>query len=406
MSKPRIKNITPFDAIYARDIEFVWTGDMAYKNRLIIYDNNTLDIIYDRIITSFYLRHTIPANTLLNGKKYLAQVQVFNKDGVASALSDKVIFSVLSTPKFSFTNVTKDQVVTNSSLMVMIDYNQSNNDPLDSCRFYLYDHLGQELLESERFTSLGESLTYVYKGLENYQKYFIQCIGVTYSGMQIETGKISISVKYENPSKYAKLYATNHSDKGYISYESNIKIIECDQDKEDYTFENSFIDLIGKYITYSKDFVVEKDFTMMIKGRELYQTATIFTARNGTYEFVISSRIYDDGKIRFKLEVKNAQSSYVLYTDALTLSPDNLVTIWIRRVNNVYQIIPIIDYEYSTQTNMWFGQSMPSKPDKSDYWIDTLNSVTQRVDKNDVIVHIDDTAPENPKLFAVWVGGK
>ena len=78
MAKPIIKHITPFDATKPYEISISWLGNRAHANRIVIYDNETNNVVFDDMVSSFILKHTIPANILTNGKKYVIQSQVYD----------------------------------------------------------------------------------------------------------------------------------------------------------------------------------------------------------------------------------------------------------------------------------------------------------------------------------------
>ena len=94
MAKPQINKINPLDATKDNIISMSYVGNMPYSNRIVIYDATTLAVLYDNTSTNtnYSIEHTIPANTLTNGKKYAIQGQVFDINGNASALSDKAYF--------------------------------------------------------------------------------------------------------------------------------------------------------------------------------------------------------------------------------------------------------------------------------------------------------------------------
>ena len=77
MAKPIVNKITPFDAATEKTVSFSWNGSQSYANRFIIYHADTMDIVYDRKISTFPHTHTLPASTLTNGKKWAAQFQTF-----------------------------------------------------------------------------------------------------------------------------------------------------------------------------------------------------------------------------------------------------------------------------------------------------------------------------------------
>ena len=100
MAKPTVNKIAPFDASVDKTFSFSWAGSQPYANRLIIYNADSMEPIYDRKISTFPHTHTLPASTLTNGKKWAAQFQTFDVDDTASELSDKSYFQTLKTPLF------------------------------------------------------------------------------------------------------------------------------------------------------------------------------------------------------------------------------------------------------------------------------------------------------------------
>ena len=98
MAKPIVNKITPFDAEMDKEIGFTWNGSQSYANRLIIYNADSMEKIYDKTITTFTHSHTIPAGTLKNGKQWIAQSQTFDVDHLESGLSDKRYFQTFKTP--------------------------------------------------------------------------------------------------------------------------------------------------------------------------------------------------------------------------------------------------------------------------------------------------------------------
>ena len=141
MAKPIINKITSVDALQDYVVTMTYNGNQPYSNRLIVYDGNTMGVLYDETIESFLLKHTIPANTLINGRKYAVQVQFFDIDGIASALSDKYYFWTLETPLFYFEGVKNDDVIKSASLEVNIHYSQPDWEDIKSYKFLIYDEL-------------------------------------------------------------------------------------------------------------------------------------------------------------------------------------------------------------------------------------------------------------------------
>lgn len=403
MAKPIIKKITPFDANNDYEVGISWTGNRAYKNRIVIYDNDTLAVVFDETITSFSLTHTIPAYTLQNGIKYVIQCQVFDEEDIASALSDKLAFYTFETPEFRFTNIPEGNKISAASFTASLVYASPDWENISTYRFYLYDASKRQLLQSNSFYD-DENIGYTYRGLENDTVYYIRSIGTTVNGMPLDTGYVQIYVKYENPNTYARIYATNDPINGCIRYGTNLIIIQYNG-TESFEYENGMIDLTDKTLYYDEGFLIEDDFTLILRGINLYQTAEILKMKNGTTGLTLSSRIYHEGKIRFKLSVPNGIGKYILYSDELVFENTDMVTLCIRRKNNIYQLDTFIELGFSPTGNMWIGNMRPTNSAENyDVWIEAENS-TFKVDKNAISICTDLSEPD-AQLHTIWIGGE
>ena len=101
---PILYNIEAFDANNPKTFQFIWNGNQSFGNRLYIYENGT-KLVYSKPDTTMQLKHTLPANTLVNGVSYTAKVIVIDIDGTESELSDPILFSCFTTPTFTFDNI-------------------------------------------------------------------------------------------------------------------------------------------------------------------------------------------------------------------------------------------------------------------------------------------------------------
>ena len=407
MSKPIIKQISPFDAAKEAYIEFVWTGIRCNANRIVVYDNTTNASVYDNTVTSYALRHKIPANTLQNGKKYNVQIYVTDINDNTSSASDKVLFYTLSTPTFVFEDIHDKDIVKSSSLTAYVHYYSADWEDLTTYTFYLYDSTKKLILTTDSFTD-QTNLSYTYRGLNNDSIFYIQCKAITVNGMELDTGLVEIYVRYENQSEYSRIYAEPMPKQGCIKVSTNIVIIQYNG-TEDFTYENGMINLIDKILYYDEGFIIPDDFTLIIRGKNLWQTAEIFKAKNADeMGFSISSRIYPDNKLRFKLTVPNGVGNYILYSEPLEFGNDNMVTLAVRRINDVYQIYVWDTEEYSDVNNWWWGTERPSQAltQDSDAWVDTSEYPTIKVDKANMKEFIQSLEPEFAQYGDLWIGGE
>ncbi len=128
---------------------------------------------------------------------------------------------------------------------------------------------------------------------------------------------------------------------------------------------------------------------------------------NGFHELTLSSRIYDEDKLRFRLLVPNGVNNYLLYSDEQVFENDDMVTIMIRRKNNIYQLKVFIDLGFSTENgNMWYGSTRPQQnlTEKYDNWID-IDEKIHRIDREEFTEYLDEDEPLNAILNDLWLGG-
>lgn len=409
MAKPYINRIKPFDANKDYEITISWIGNRAYKNRIIISDYKTNQTIFDETIETFNLKHIIPAEKLTNGRQYIIQAQIFDAENIGSVLSDKIMFYTFATPEFYFRDMTDDQVIIdNSTFTASVYYYSEDFEDINKFQFFLYDSTKKELLHSNEFIDNNEyNMNYTYKGLDNDTVYYIRCIGVTVNGMELDTGYQSIYIKFENPNTYARIYATPRPEQGCIQVSTNLIIIDYTGDETFEYVDDGMIDLRDKVLYYNQGFNITGDFTVIIRGMYLWQTKEIFKMANDKFSLSLSSRIYTDETLRFRLLVPNGVGNYVLYTDPLVFDNEDMITICIRRVDDVYQLKVFEEVCYVPEGNMWYGKQRPNRDyvTQNDQWIDDTDQMTYMVAKGDYKTYLDEAEPENVKNDDLWVGG-
>ena len=352
--KPIIRKITPFDANEPYEVKFSWSGGQIYGNRLIIYETESLTEIYNEVSYSTALissekYHIIPEDTLINGTNYIAQISVItaiDADGVPleeSDLSDKTYFKVLTTPEFKFDVISESSriLLSSSSYAASVIYYQAESEPINSYKFQIFNSSMTLLSESATMYD-RENISYTYQGLENNGIYYIRCVGDTVNGIQLATEYIEIDVKYKTPSFYTNFYAENDREHGWNSWYTNIIVVSYHGDEELRFTDDGKIDLSDKILYYNDGFNIKDDFTIVIVGENLYKNKNqIFNCYNadGGYQIKLTSFIYDDGSMRFRLNVDNGLLSYVIYSKALNdVTENSNIEIWLRRKENLYSI--------------------------------------------------------------------
>ena len=404
-ARPIIQKITPFDADKDYAITLSWMGNRAHANRIVICDNNTNNVVFDDTVSSFSLKHLIPARTLSNNRKYTIQAQVYDVENTPSALSNKVLFYTFATPDFYFEDITDNPLITNSSYTAAVHYYSEDWEEISKYVFYLYDSSRKLLLQSNELTD-DYDISYTYKGLDNNTTYYVRCTGVTVNGMELDTGYTKIHVKYENPNTYARIYATPLPSQGCIQVATNLIIIQYNgTDSFDYT--DGMIDLRDKTLYYDKGLLIKDDFTVIIRGIHLWQTADLFKMNNGLLGFTLSSRIYNDGRLRFRLMVPNGIGHYLLYSDPQVFGDEDMVTIAIRRKNHVYQLKVFIELGFTTENgDIWYGSERPAQHLTHNYetWINT-DEKTHKISRDAFTEYFGSAEPAEAMINDLWLGG-
>lgn len=402
MSVPIIKKIIPFDADQDSVIFISWKGNRAYANRIIIKDSHTLETVFDDTVSSFSLTHTIPAHTLINGNEYLIQAQIYDRENNASPLCAGINFYTLKTPDFHFYNLPDNHVLTNASFDASMYYFSPDWESIDNYRFYLYDSAKKELMCSEILYD-DMYLNYTYRGLESDRIYYLRCIGTTIHGMELDTGCVEVTVKYETPDTYSRIYAVNDPKQGCISVSTNLIILQYNGDEE-FEYRNSLIHLIDKTLYYEEGFLVEGDFTLIIRGMHLWQNAEIFKMSNGIDGLCISSRIYTDGTLRFKLTVPNGTGHYILYSEPQKFSNEDMITVCLRRINHIYQLACFTELNFSPAGDMWYGFNKPTRDvHKYDAWF-YEDSIIHKIKKEEITIHTEHEPPVSAEKYDLWFG--
>lgn len=402
MAKPIINKILPFDSNKPYEISFSWSGNRAHANRILIYDNETNDLVFDDMASTYALKHTIPAYTLANGKKYVIQAQTYDVENIASPLSGKVLFYTFETPDFYFSNIPENGKITNASFSASVYYHSSDWEDISTYKFCLYDSTRRQLLESGPMAD-SFNISYPFRGLENNTVYYIRCLGATVNGMELDTGFTEISVRYENPNAYARIYTTAIPSQGCVKVDTNLIIIQYNG-TDSFGYTDGMIDLVGKTLYYDEGFLIEDDFTVIIRGINLWQNADIFKMSNGKHGLTLSSHIYCGGKLRFRSIVPNGVSNYLLYSEEQVFENQDMVTIAIRRKDNVYQLKVFVALGFTTEGNIWYGTQRPANTEKYDAWIN-VDGNTFMVDKDGYTAFLNDVEPSDAGMDDIWIGG-
>lgn len=348
LQQATIYKITPFDADLGYSIKFSWNGNQVFKNRCIIRENESNNVIYDETVSSFKLEHNIDLSKsqLRNGGKYIAYITVFDKDGNESQIQPiGTPFLCLKKPIFQFSNIIDGQSISSSSYEFSLFYSQENGELLDSWSISVYNNTLTPLMSSGLKYDV-DTLKYIVSGFTNKNEYYIRGVGQTINGMTVDTGYISISVFYSSHDVFSLLELTNLPYIGAIHMRSNI-ISSSGHLKNDAIYiDNEFIDLRNDEMTYDRGFLFQGDFSFVLLFYGIKPNQEILSMYNDARKTLRLTVTYRIGRLGteqmvgcFELRVISNSVTSVYYSNKLPLlSEEDKVGLCISRQNGYYHI--------------------------------------------------------------------
>lgn len=281
---PATMAIGVFDPAEPYDIRFTYTGSQSVKNRVVITDPDTYEVVYDKTVLTMKLLHTIPAGILKTNKCYTAAVQVFDADDNKSNLSESTLFYCYTKPVFSISEV--PTVCKGASITLPLSYLQPEGETLKSYQFFMCDSNHNILNRSDIFYTDGH-MSYSFSGLQNHYTYCFRAIGETTHGYKLDTGYLTITVDYNVVPTNAVLVLENVYRRGYISIKTNIKSIGYELKNDNYLFEGDTVTLYGdNYVKYNEGFSLDGDFSLFVEAKKL-PLGTFLRTENGTFTLSI-----------------------------------------------------------------------------------------------------------------------
>lgn len=314
-------------------MNFSWTGNQAFKNRLRVYNNNTGELVYDVTQESFKLSHTIQANALQNGYCYYGIISVFDVNDVESQQSNALIFYCYSTPTITL-NIDNDQIVRNSYYDMMIDYYQPEGEQLDAYKVYLYNGLHELIYSTEIIYDLS-SMTVPLTNLEDNTDYYVQVEGSTINGLEFLTNEYHFYVEYVNADVFMVCGLENVD--GKIQVQSNVIAIEGKCTVEEKYIDGA-IDVRTGYVYFDDNFQLSKDLSILITGYDFQVNQMICNIGNTAYVYFrqgVYESTNNESKYYFELLVPTDISTYRIQSDFID---DTSATIQIQKVSDLYNV--------------------------------------------------------------------
>lgn len=343
LQTPTLISISPFDPSEDFTFGFIYSGNQATANRLVVTDNETSSVVYDTTVQTMKLEHVLPANTLTAGKQYSAQIQVFDEDENCSHLSSQLLFYCFSVPTFILNGVSDNMEYKSPSLELTINYSQSEGEEIRSLQYLQYSYDKTIMCYSN---TLYTPTAHTFYELKNKNVYYFRAIGETVNGIPLDTGYIKVNIQYTKAKANLAFEVENNYAEGYVQIRANIKDIGYTVDGT-YTLEDGLLVLDDSTLTYHDGFNASGDFVLYVEAKKL-PVDTFLTTNSGGFSLSIVN-ICDSYYCQLHVD----DSNYSLYSSLpkakLSTSDDKILSTsdgkMIEIVNTTYDDDELIIFE-------------------------------------------------------------
>lgn len=285
LTQPIVNPIAAFDSTKEHEITFIVIGGAQVTgNRVVITNNQTGNVVYEKITATMKLAVTIPANTLSNNNYYNVVIYTIDNANNQSNPSTPVPFYCYSQPTLTITNIPATETIGNGTYAFQGNYLQSEGEQLNSYQFILYDSNKNILDRSDIiYYQSNSSLAYTFVGMDNDTSYYVELKGQTVNNTEITSGLMYFTVRYTQPATFAIVDLINDCENGYIQISSNIVAIDGKSNPEPPVYiDDKEVDLRDKdsWVKWDEGFNINNDFTMRVWGRDFNDYERIISLAN------------------------------------------------------------------------------------------------------------------------------
>lgn len=246
------------DANEPNEVNWKVSGDIQTTYKIDILSNTDNSLVWTtNQITSYSLKHTIPAGTLTNGNEYKIQITIWNANN-ETATSDTEMFQTSSRPI-----VTVDSIGTVNSFSYNFSatYSQAEGVALRNYVVYLYDDHQNLIDKSDIKTILP--MEHLFSGLQTEKTYYIEFQATSAKGLVGTSGLVQFYVFYYRPKLNTSLQAKNVENAGIELTWFVSQIIGNSINPVDF-IDNDKIDLTNNTVYFDSGFSIDKDFSLKV----------------------------------------------------------------------------------------------------------------------------------------------
>lgn len=341
------------DATESKEITWNVTGDQQVAFEIKIIENQTSVIKFQSPkINSFSLSYVLPANSLDNGKEYQLQITVYDING-GYATSDNIIFQTSSKPTIT-ANI--PSIVNSQSYDFTATYSQSENVPINTWIFFLYDSNQNLIHKSDIQTST--IISYIYDSLQNGENYFVEFQATSKKGMLGTSGKIPFSVSYSQINYRIPLTAENYKNASIKLSWKPVSILGKTTCVPPTYIDHEKLDVQRCKVWFDEGFNIDGNFIlkMWIENpvqKPLNPNGSEIIRYNSYPDYIDNLWVYntpDNTEVKLKSSISNAQ-------------PSTFYKLWIYDSSKDIPVeLPYVTQkEQPTQDSLWIYGNKPSE---------------------------------------------
>ncbi|MSU01927.1 hypothetical protein [Tissierella pigra] len=341
MAIPDLRKVFPFpstdDYTFRFNVEGI-SQQIFYNELEIKLSSDTSQIMYKQRIQEFRYQHTVPANTLENGKQYVAIVKVYNNANILIGESNPIFFYCFSSPILSIPTIVNGEVGSQTA-MFKGTYEQSEGELLQSYRFKLYND--NQVLISESPEIYSDTIQYEFSDLESRQKYYIELQVSTINEMTHSTGLIEFTPRYVAPRFSSAIELENLSDEASILVTCNVIRIIGIPDVEPVIYtDDGMVDLRDNGVWFDEGFKLTGNWTIQMWLKDIVDNSVFFQLIARDYSKIELE--YKNNKIKLYKMLDEEYIMQILIGENEISTTNNLIFICIKHINGLY------DFTYET----------------------------------------------------------
>lgn len=287
------------------EVSWKVSGDIqtAYKIDILSNVDNSL-VWTSNKITSYSLKHKIPAATLTNGNEYKITVSIWNQAN-SSIISDAEIFQTSSRPVVTVNTV---GTVNSFSYNFSATYSQAESVSLRSYTANLYDDKKNLIDKSSIKTILP--MEHLFSNLQTEQQYYIEFQATSSKGLTGTSGLVLFDVFYFRPKMSVDLQGRNIENAG-IELSWFVSQIIGTTDGSLFIGNEKIDTTNGTKVWFDNGFTIEGDYSLKLWIESLENKVDLIVLNGENGQITLQYHFLDEKFHLYKISTNGLITEWV-----------------------------------------------------------------------------------------------